>query len=239
MPLVIPQSPLLDGMHERIHEIGEAARPRYRTDILFHPFTHAEATTSHWLVDFVSFRENGIGPDEVDLESGVAATYFHDVDYGEPFVKFRPFRSKEARSIAFAKIALPGIGFTPPQIEWTAEGIRPTEAGIPAETTFEKSVVRADVHNVQGPYDSFVRLFVLNVRELVMLGVAKSNQFNDAKMRGVEKLHQYFDQDLRYSFEKDDHYNRDGLRNIDELEGETQSSIEDRIGEPFYLDEAA
>lgn len=234
MALVIPDSPHIDVAHERINEIMESGRSRYRTDIPFHPYAHAEITTSLWLADFVVCRENGIGEDELDLEVGVATTALHDTDYHERFIKDQPYSSKEQRSMSIARIILPGLGFPDFKVEWAAQGIRPTEAGEPCESLFDVSVVRADVNNVQGPYPKFLNLFVANVNELAILGVTERGSFQDAKMRGVEKLHQYFDQDLSYPFEKDRHYNEAGLENIDRLEAETQESVEDQIGMPFY-----
>ncbi len=228
--LFIPESDHISIPHSRIETIVDSAEPYYSSDgrMLFHGPDHRVAVTNTFLRDWVICAERGY---ITDLEAGIGATAHHDDDYHLP-LKDSGYESKEVRSAAIAGEVLPAIEFSPEQIVLSKGAIMATQAGKRCTNLLDIQVVRGDLANTGMSYGIFLRFFMNFSKEQRNLSGVFS-PFNEVKDITIDKLSTYFDQDLRYPFEKVCPLTAKGLSNLARLKRDDEATVSAIAGEDF------
>lgn len=228
--LIIPDSEFIKIHPDRIQQIVNSAVPYYKDDgsMLFHGLDHPFAVTNSFLNEWVTCAENGY---ETDLEAGVGATAHHDDDFHIP-LKNSGYEYKETRSADIAEPILSSIHFSSEQIVLSRGSIEATRAGVKCKNLLEKQVVRSDLANTGMPYLKFLKFFIKFSKEQRYL-TGDFSTFNEVKDITIDKLTTYFDQDLRYPFEKDCPLSVRGFANLARLKRDDEATVSAIAGEDF------
>ncbi len=203
---------------DMLEQSAERARPHY-SKLSYHNWDHHIVS----LLGYTNKRLPVLARMGVIIDPDVIqdAVVWHDADFPLD-ASLYGFDSKEELAASVARQNLPEVGRDESYIEQVVTAILPTQVGKPRPTNEANLMVEADLHNVAGPVEPFLKSSLDLANERLQLGGTLPDDPKDFFQGSAKFLKIYFGQPFTYTTRDGsifEHYSytQTGLRNIERL----------------------